>query len=372
MKLFHLSDLHLGKRVNEFSMLEEQKNVLDQIISASKLHRPDGVMIAGDVYDKSIPSTEAIDLFDDFICALSELSIPVFIISGNHDSPERLAFGRRLMDKSGVYISPVYSRDCLPITLLDNYGAVNIYMLPFIKPVHARAAFPDEKIESYTDALSCAVKAMNIDAGKRNILLAHQFVTGASRSDSEEITVGGLDNVDATVFESFDYVALGHIHRPQNIIENKIRYCGTPLKYSFSEIGNDNSITVVELQQKGDVSISTIPLNPIHDMRKLRGTFDELILGSSEDYLGIVLTDEDYILNALDKLRNNYPNIMQLDYDNTQTKNRATLAELQQIKETDPFALFSEFYQKQNNMPLSDEQSAFIKELIRSVWEEKE
>ena len=244
MKFVHLSDLHIGKRVNGFSMLEDQKYILDSITEIIKTECPDAVFIAGDVYDKSVPPAEAVQLFDDFLVTLAQLNPKIFVISGNHDSAERIAFGGRLMESDGVYMSPVYNGRVIPVEINDKYGPVRIYMLPFIKPAHVRAAFPDEEIYSYTDAVRTAIDKMNIDTTVRNILITHQFVTGASKCDSEDITVGGTDNVDAYVFEPFDYTALGHIHGPQNAGSDSIRYCGTPLKYSFSECGHKKSVTV--------------------------------------------------------------------------------------------------------------------------------
>ena len=249
MKLIHLSDLHLGKRVNEFSMLEDQAYILEQILTIIDAEQPQAVLVAGDIYDKAVPSAEAVQLFDDFLCRLSWRRLQVFVISGNHDSAERIAFGGRLMDGSGIHLSPVYDGTVEPISLTDEWGAVDVYLLPFVKPAHVRRFFPEASIESYTDAMAVAISAMEIKEDRRNILLTHQFVTGALRSDSEQISVGGADNVDAAVFASFDYVALGHIHRPQSIGREAVRYCGTPLKYSFSEAGHRKSVTVVELRE---------------------------------------------------------------------------------------------------------------------------
>ena len=251
MKLIHLSDLHLGKRVNEFSMLEDQAFILQEILRIIDEEQPQAVLLAGDIYDKSVPSGEAVQLFDGFLWELSSRKLQVFVISGNHDSPERLSFGGRLMEGSGIHLSPVYSGKVEPVVLEDAYGPVNVYLLPFLKPAHVRRYFPEEESGTYTEALGKAVEALEIHKEQRNVLVTHQFVTGASRSDSEEISVGGSDNVDASVFDDFDYVALGHIHGPQNIGSPRIRYCGTPLKYSFSEVGQQKSVTVAELTEKG-------------------------------------------------------------------------------------------------------------------------
>ncbi len=377
MKLIHLSDLHLGKRVNEYSMLEDQEYILLKILNIIDDEQLDGVMIAGDVYDKSVPSAEAVSLFDDFLVRLAERKIPVFVISGNHDSPERIAFGSRIMNAGGIYMSPVYHGKIEPVRLYDAYGEVNIYMLPFIKPAHVRRFHEEDEIQSYTDALRTAVSDMNIDTGKRNVLITHQFVTGALRSESEEVSVGGADNVDADVFADFDYVALGHIHSPQNCGSPRIRYCGTPLKYSFSEAKDQKSVTVAELKEKGDVTYRTVPLVPRYDMKELRGTYEELTLRSyyinttwQEDYTHITLTDEEDIPDAIGKLRTVYHHLMKLDYDNTRTRSNAQIQGEAEVETKTPYELFADFYELQNNQPMSEEQSGYIRELIEQIWEE--
>lgn len=376
MKLIHLSDLHLGKRVNEFSMLEDQTYILAEILRIVEGESPDAVLIAGDVYDKSVPSAEAVELFDSFLVSLSQQNIQVFVISGNHDSPERLAFGGRLMDSSGIHMSPVYSGRIEPFPLTDRFGTVNIYMLPFIKPAHVRRFFPDSEPASYTDALRTAIEQMSIHTLERNVLITHQFVTGAQRSDSEDISVGGTDNVDVSVFDAFDYVALGHIHTPQHVCRETVRYCGTPLKYSFSEAGHQKSVTVVELEEKGRVQIRTLPLSPRRDLREIRGSYMELTARGfyedfpRDDYLRIVLTDEEDILDAVSRLRVIYPNLMQLDYDNRRTRNSSTALEgAGQLRQKSPLELFAEFYEKQNGQPMSAEQSQLIQSLVEEIWE---
>lgn len=375
MKLIHLSDLHIGKRVNEISMIEDQEYILTQIIRIACDEKADAVLIAGDVYDKSVPSAEAVTLFDDFLCRLAKHGLPVLIISGNHDSPERLAFGNRLLENSGIHIAPVYSGKVESVTLTDEHGEVNFWLLPFIKPAHVKRFYPDEGIESYTDAVRVTVEKMGIDTGKRNILLTHQFVTGASTCESEEISVGGSDNVDASVFEGFDYVALGHIHGPQNIGSNKIRYCGTPLKYSFSEADHHKSVTVVELGEKGNLKLRLQPLTPRHDLRQIRGTFAELTDKAyydgtaADDYLHVILTDEEDVTEALGKLRVIYPNIMKLSYDNTRTRSNQIIDGAEDVQRKSPLELFEELYELQNNQAMSEEQRSFTRELIESIWE---
>ncbi len=376
MKVFHLSDLHLGKRVNEFSMLEDQKYILAQITDLARTERPDAVIIAGDVYDKSVPPAEAVELFDRFLVGLSALGLQILVISGNHDSAERLAFGGRLMDQSGVHFAPVYNGSVASVTLQDAYGPVTFWLLPFLKPAHVRRFFPEAEIESYTDAIRTALSAVEFAPGHRNVLVTHQFVTGASRCESEEISVGGSDNVDASVLEGFDYVALGHIHGPQQAGGPTIRYCGTPLKYSFSEISHQKSVTVVELTQ--EVSLRTLPLLPLRDMKELKGSYEELTLKSyyggqpwKNDYLRVILTDEEDIPEAMGRLRAIYPNIMRLEYDNRRTRSITQVGSAQQVENLSPLELFDQLYTKQNDRPMSSQQREFAQNLIESIWEGK-
>ena len=377
MKFVHLSDLHLGKRVNEYSMLEDQEYILTKIINTIDDEKPASVIIAGDVYDKSIPSAEAVQTFDDFLTRLAKRNLQVFVISGNHDSPERMSFGSRLMDQSGIHISPVYSGKIEPFAMKDEHGIINVYMLPFVKPAHVKR-FSDENIESYTDAIRVAVAEMNVDQSARNLLITHQFITGATRSESEDVSVGGSDNVDVSVFDGFDYVALGHIHSPQNCTSDRVRYCGTPLKYSFSEAKDNKSITVVELEEKGNISVKTVSLVPMRDMVEIKGKYNEIMLKSfyentsyQEDYIHITLTDEEDIVDAIGKLRTVYHNLMKLDYDNKRTRSVAQIDGAVDVEAKTPIELFSDFYELQNNQPMSEEQKAFVEALIEQVWEDE-
>ena len=371
MKLFHLSDLHIGKRLNERSLLEDQEYILLQILSLVEEEKPDGVLICGDVYDKSVPSAEAVTLFDDFLCRLAKKQVPTFIISGNHDSPERLAFGNRLLSDAGIYISPVYDGAVRSVTLTDEKGEVVIWLLPFVKPAHIRRYFPGEQTESYTDALRTALRHLDMDPTKRNVLLTHQFVTGAGLGGSEEFNVGGTDNVDASVFEAFDYVALGHIHGAQNIGTPKIRYCGTPLKYSLSEENQEKSVTVVELEDKGDLKLSLLPLKPKHELRSIRGTFAELHNSAltTDDYIYAILTDEEEIHEAMGKLRVIFPHLMEMRYDNTRTRADRVIEGAMDVQRKSPLELFEELYTQQNNQPMSAIQEAYLQDLIESIWE---
>ncbi len=377
MKLFHLSDLHIGKRVNEFSMIEDQKYILKRILDLAEEEKPDGIILAGDIYDKQIPSAEAVQVFDEFITRLAGRAIPVFIISGNHDSAERLAFGGRLLNSRGIYLSPVYDGSVTKIPLKDQYGTVWIHLLPFIRPSTARHVFENEAdlVTDVQTAVETVIRHMEIDLKDRNILVAHQFVTGASRCESEDVQVGGLDNIDAAVFTPFDYTALGHIHSPQNVGTDRVRYCGTPLKYSFSEVDQEKSITVVELEKKGTVRTSLLLLKPLRDMRKLRGTYLELTDRSfyrdmnREDYIQVTLTDEDDVPDGLQKLRVIYPNIMQLLYDNQRTKTTQEVDAAQAVEKKTEMELFYEFYELQNNQPMTKQQKAFAEQLIREIKE---
>lgn len=417
MKFIHLADLHIGKRVNAFPMLEDQRYILKQILTILREEQPDGgVILAGDIYDKAIPSAEAVELFDEFLTQLAALRLRVFIIAGNHDSPERIAFGNRLMDRSGIYLSPVYDGHVKRITCPDTASAVtlsaanavdldagtypvesastsaaastcppvDVYLLPFLKPANVRRFYPEETIESYTDAMRVAIAHMDIDPTHRNLLVTHQFVTGASRSDSEDISVGGSDNVDASVFAPFDYVALGHLHGPQQMGEEGgplIRYAGTPLKYSFSEARHHKSVTVVEIGEKKaegttDVCISTRELRPLHDMREIRGSYEELTLRANyegtatDDYIHATLTDEIEVPDAARHLQVIYPNLMKLDYDNARTRGQGSeRLELEQLEEKSPLDLFSELFEKQNHKDMTEEQARYVQAQMEKIWE---
>lgn len=396
MKLIHLSDLHLGKRVNGYSMLEDQEFILNEIKSIITAESPEAVIIAGDVYDKPVPPAEAVRLFDDFLVQLSRCGIKAFVISGNHDSPERIAFGSRLMNASGIYLSPVYDGTLTPVSLKDAYGIVDFYMLPFLKPAHVRRFYEAEaeSLLTYTDAMQTVISHLPLRSDHRSILITHQFVTGSVRAESEEISVGGSDNIDASVFEPFDYVALGHLHTPQNCGKNKvsdagsagtvsketprIRYCGTPLKYSFSEANDQKSVTVIELCEKGNLQLRTVPLTPLHDLVELKGTYDAVTARSfyegtswQEDYTHITLTDEEDIPDAIGKLRAIYHHLMKLDYDNTRTRSSSEIDADLAVEVKTPIRLFSDFYEMQNNQPLSEEQTDFLNGLIETIWEEE-
>lgn len=376
MKFLHLADLHLGKRVNGFSMFEDQAHILRQILAILDDEQPDGVLIAGDVYDKSVPSVEAVGLLDGFLTELRARGVPVLLISGNHDSPERLAFGGRVMDSCGIHISPVYDGALAPVTLHDEFGPVHVWLLPFVKPAHVRRWFPDADIESYTDSVAEAIAHMDIDTAARNVLVTHQFVTGGARSGSEELSVGGTDNVDSGVFAPFDYVALGHLHGAQHIGRETIRYAGSPLKYSFSEARQHKSVTVVTLGEKGDVQVRTVALTPLRELREIRGSYDELTARSfyehttyRSDYLHLILTDEQDVFDAMSRLRTIYPYLMTLDYDNARTRAAGGMSVPAETERRTPLELFEALYTRQNHQPMSEVQRAYIAQLMEQIME---
>lgn len=376
MKLIHLSDLHIGKRLHEVSFLDDQRYILSQILTIIENESPDAVLIAGDVYDKSIPAAEAVTLFDEFLTHLAGKKTQVFIISGNHDSPERLSFGSRIMDMTGIHISPVYDKESVkPFVLEDGFGKCNIYMLPFIKPAHVRRFFEDTEIESYTDAVKCAVDAMNVNTSERNVLITHQFVTGGEHSESEEVSVGGTDNVDASVFESFDYVALGHLHGPQSIGRETVRYCGTPLKYSFSEEKHTKSVTIVEMREKGSTSVRTVDLVSMRELVTVKGKYMDVVDSkfrenlNPNDYYRVILTDEDDVPEAASRLRAVYKNLLDLSFDNSRTRSIAIIGDSGDAQTKSEIQLFEELFAKQNGKEMSEEQKALAMAIIEEVLE---
>lgn len=374
MRLMHLSDLHIGKRLNEFSLLDDQSYILDEILRITEEKKPDAVAIAGDVYDKSTPSAEAVALFDSFISRLAKLVKPIFVISGNHDSAERIAFGSSLMKTAGVYLSPVYNGKAEPVKVEDEFGSVNVYMLPFIRPSDVRRVYPDDDTETFDSAFKAAVSHLEVNENERNVIIAHQFITGAATGGSESVSVGGIDNISAEVFTPFDYAALGHIHRRQNITSEKIRYSGTPLKYSFSEVNDEKTVTFADIREKGSLTIEEVPLRPLRDLREIRGTYLEITdrnfydKFNREDYIFAILTDENDIPEAIGRLRAVYPNIMKLEYDNTRTRENRVVGDLADEVQRSPAELFAEFYQTCNNTELSEEQKDYIDGVIKEIW----
>ena len=377
MKFIHLSDLHLGKRIYETSLIEDQQYILGQILNIIDEEKPDGVLIAGDIYDKSFQPVDAMKLFDDFLNELHNRSLSIFIISGNHDSADRVAFASQIMSNQKIHLAPAYQGKIHSIDLKDDYGSLHIYMLPFVKKALVKSLYPDEPIETTTDALKCVIDHTELNENDRNVLIAHQFVTGSAASGSEEYTVGGADNVDAYVFDVFDYVALGHIHGPQYVSRETIRYCGTPLKYSFSEVNHEKSVTMVELREKGNTEVRTIPLTPLRDMRDIKGTYYDLMSKEEyqntncDDYIRAILTDENDVPDAIARLRTVYPNILTLDYDNQRTRQKVDFTEAADIEKKTPYDLFAEFFEQRNGRPMDTNQEKLVKELIQKIWEEE-
>ncbi|MCI1930571.1 MAG: exonuclease SbcCD subunit D [Clostridia bacterium] len=373
MKFMHISDLHIGKKVNEFSMLDDQKAILSEILGIVDETDVEAVVIAGDIYDRGVPPLEAVELFDSFLTALSNKGKIVLMISGNHDAPERIAFASNILDKDKIYISPVFDGKVKKVKLNDKYGNINFFLLPFIKPAVVRRFYPEAQIESYNDAINTILESIDINTFERNVLVCHQFVTGALRCDSEEVSIGGLDNIDSSLFSKFDYTALGHIHGAQFVSKENIRYCGTPLKYSFSESHHKKGVLIVELNEKNNIKIDKILLHPIRDMREIKGTYDELMSMKNYteknrfDYLHVTLTNEEEIPNAYEILREVYPNIMRFDYDNIRSKTHCD-TDFENISEMkSPFEIFNDFYKLQNGTDLNKAQSEFIKHVIDGI-----
>ena len=375
MRLLHLSDLHLGKRVFSFSMLPDQRYILSQLRDLAVEEQVDGVLLAGDLYDKLVPPAEAVSLLDEFLTDLSQRGIPVLAVTGNHDSPERLSFGSQLMEGEGIYLAAAYNGAAPPVVLRDDHGPVNIYLLPYLKPATVRHVYPQAEISTYEEAVSFALSQWDLDPAQRNVLVAHQFVAGGSVCESEELSIGGLDQVSARVFDAFDYVALGHLHGPQQIGRETLRYSGTPLKYSFSECRHKKSACIVQLGKKGEVQVRAVPLRPLRDMREIRGSYDTVTArrfyegSSTEDYLHLILTDEEEIPEAMGRLRSIYPNLMKLTYDNLRTQEKQDIQGVLQPEEKTPLALFQALYQLQNNQPMGESQTAFLTALMENIWE---
>jgi exonuclease SbcD len=380
MKLLHLADLHIGKSVNGFSMLEDQRYVFEQIAGYIETEKPSAVLIAGDVYDRAVPGVEAVRLFDDFLTELARRDVSVLLISGNHDSPERLNYASRLLSQRKLHLCGVFDGKPQLVSLTDEYGRVNFWLLPFIKPSGAREKLGDKVIESYTDAVSAALEAADIDFAERNVLLSHQFYTRAGitpvLSESEINPVGGLDAADAGILSGFDYVALGHLHGAQGAGQN-VRYAGSPLKYSFSECRQEKSVTLVRLREKGDVSYTALPLDPLREMREIKGPLEQLISGAAssqggaEDYLRVILTDEEEIIDPMGKIRSVFPNVMALDFDNSRTSIdiSAEMPDAGQIEALSPYDLFSEFFLEMSGAVMSQAQSQIVRELLEKEVE---
>lgn len=350
MKFLHLADLHLGKRLNDFSFLEDQVRLLCQVEEIARSERADAVLIAGDVYQKASPQSEAMAAFDQFITRLKEMGLAVFVISGNHDSAQRISYFSSLLKNSGVYVSEAFDGHLQQVTLQDEHGKLVVSLLPFLKPIQLRRFYPDEKIETYQDAVQAVLRHSPVDTAKRNVLVCHQFITGAEISDSEEKTVGGLDNIDAAVFADFDYVALGHIHKPQQCARETLRYAGSLMKYSFSEVNQKKTVAVVEMGEKGETQVHTVPLNAPHDMRLVEGLMDDVLaMPYSEDYVWVTLRDELPPPDARVTVSTVFPNMMKFSVVNSKTKTDIDVLAREAMENKSPEELFSDFYRLQNN-----------------------
>jgi len=378
MRFLHLADLHIGKRLNEFSLIEDQKFIFDKILNIIDEKKIEAVLIAGDVYDKPVPSAEAVTVLNSFLNSLAKRNLKVFVISGNHDSQERIGFGAELISQSGVYMSKPFSGNVETHKIKDEYGEINIYMLPFIKPAMVKHVYEEADIDSYDSAMAYVMEQTKVDESERNLLIAHQFVRGADRCDSEEVSVGGIDEVSVENFKRFDYVALGHLHSPQHIKSEFVRYSGTPLKYSFSEAKHQKSALIVDMKEKGNIILEKVPLIPKHDMIEIKGKYQEIMSKDfykdidRMDYAHVTLTDEQDVLHAMELLRTVYPNIMKLDYDNTRTRSNNEIKGGENVEKKQPLDLFKEFYELQNNQPMSRQQADFMDKLIKDVWEVNE
>lgn len=383
MKILHLADLHIGKIVLEQSMLEDQKYMLNQIVEKIKEKKIELVLISGDVYDRSVPPSDAVTCLSNFLKVLiKDLKLKVCMIAGNHDSKERLGFGSEIFADDGLFISANYNGSLDKVELEDEYGKINVYMLPYIKPVEIRGFFEEKEISTYHDAVKAVIEKEEINKKERNIILSHQFVTAGNeepeRSDSETLTLGGTENVDVSCYKDFDYVALGHIHGPQRIGRDTARYAGTMLKYSFSEVNQKKSLAVIEFKEKECLDINLIPLKPIRDMRVIKGPIEELIKEENykgtnrEDYIRAIITNEEPVYDAIGQIKKVYPNTLRLDIENSKMNSsiEKELSNLDSIKKKDEVELFNEFYNFQHNQNLNETQLDIVKEVVKEVKKE--
>lgn len=382
MKFLHLADLHIGKNILEQSLIEDQKYILEEIVKKIKEEEIEAVLIAGDVYDRSVPSSEAVNLLDSFLNTLiKELKVKVFMIAGNHDSKERLNFGSKIFENDGLYICANYEGTLKKVQLEDEFGKINIYMLPYIKPVEVKRFFEEnEEINSFNAAIKKILEKEEINQEERNIILSHQFVTaGASepeRSDSETLYLGGTENVDVSNYDKFDYVALGHIHGPQRIGRDTARYAGTMLKYSFSEVNHNKSLAVIDFKE--ELKYELIPLTPLRDMRVIKGPIEELIKEENykgtnvEDYIKAIITNEEPVYDAIGQIRRVYPNVLRLEFENSRMALNIEnqLSNIENINQKSEIELFEEFFKFQNNQELNEMQKEIMNEIIKDVKKE--
>ena len=378
MKFLHIADLHLGKSLKEFDLFKDQEYILNQILEIIKEKSVDAVLIAGDVYDKAIPSEAATNLLDYFLCSLSKIGVKTFIISGNHDSDDRLNYGSSLFKTNQIFICSKYNGSLDKYTVEDAQGEVDIYLLPFVKAAQVRHFFPEEEISSYEDAVKVILEKAGVDFKRRNIIGAHQFVTGRTEDPalggSEGIgtqSVGLVEKIGYDCFDGFDYVALGHIHSPQKVGREEVRYSGSPLKYSLSEANNQKSIPVVELGKKGEVSIELIPLKPLRDLRHVKGKLKILLdkenIKARDDFIYATLTDENIINDAMGIFQQIYPNTVSIDYDNSHTKAMEHV-DISKIAENKSFAeLIGDFYHMIYGCEISEEEMNYMRMVAREA-----
>lgn len=378
MKLLHLGDLHIGKSVNDYSMIDDQIYILNQILTIIDEQKVDAVFIAGDVYDKTVPSEEAVRVLNDFLCQLADRQIKTFIVSGNHDSDERLNFGSALFESNGIYISSKYEGRLYKQTVEDENGQVNIYLLPFVKASQVKHFFPEAEIDSYDKAVHVILESAKIDKRERNILVAHQFVIGKSEeprlggSENAAVqNVGTVEKISSDCFNMFDYVALGHIHSPQSIGRDSVRYSGSPLKYSLSEINNEKSVPIVTIGRKGSLDVELIKLKPLRDMRHLKGRMEQLLdkrnINATDDYIYLTLTDETPISDAMAIIRQYYPNTMKLDYENSHTREMEAIDFSKVTCEKSFPELISDFYHMMFGCDINEEEMKIMLEVAKEA-----
>ncbi|MBQ9110325.1 MAG: exonuclease SbcCD subunit D [Oscillospiraceae bacterium] len=371
MKFLHLADLHLGKRLHDYSLLDDQQEVLAQALQTAKDKQCDAVLIAGDVYDRAAPSVDAMCLFDSFLTGLCEAGLPSYIISGNHDAAGRISYFSGLLEKSGVHVSAAFDGKLQSFASPD--GSVLIHLLPFIRPMDVRRCYPEEEIATYEDAVKAVLAHSPIDQSRVNLLVSHQFITGASTCESEEFAIGGLDNIGAEVFDAFDYVALGHLHQPQSCRRNTVRYAGSPLKYSLSEEHQNKSFLIVDVRGKGDITFEQVPVRLPHDVRTVSGTFEELQnTRYTEDYVRVVLTDEIVPPDARITLRSTFPNMVKFSVENSKTSTETDVAAVESFQDKSPLELFADFFAFQNNdVSPTEEQLAIVRRIFTELEEEQ-
>lgn len=379
MKFIHLSDLHIGKTILEQSLIEDQSYMLNQIIEIIKEEKIDAVLIAGDIYDRSVPSSEAVNLLDEFLNNLiKKIKVKVFIISGNHDSKERLNFGSRIFENDGLYIQTSYDGFIRNVSLEDEYGKLNIYMMPFVKPADVKNYF-EEEINGYDDAFRKIMDKEDVNQKERNIILTHQFITAGNsepeKCESETLVLGGTENVDISNFDKFDYVAIGHIHGPQRIGRDTARYSGTMLKYSFSEVNHKKSVVIIDFKEKENLEYKLVPLKPLRDMRVIEGPIEELLKEENykgtnlEDFIRAIITNEEPVYDAIGQIRKIYPNTLRLDIKNSKSAQNleSDFTKIDNIKQKDELELFDEFFEFQNNVILNDNQKEIMRKIIDDV-----